>query len=337
MFNWFKHNKEQFDPSRREFLRKVGSALLYVAAGGTVSFMLQRDNPNYVSYEKIMAVMLHRGFYLHDSSEKPTRTDIAPRVVLFGEMHSNEEEKKIAATRDLFLMIERTGKKIVFLFEGEGKITNYNDFDLFPRPKDGYIIGIDPRSARFKTMSCALNFENMICISFLNELKDANLFLWKSKDSAAFNLLSSFFKIKNLQGMQKEDISERITERLNVVKTALEKTIAIRDNNMIGHMLECLKKYPQHQFFVLLGAAHIDTFHDNRSDNDRFLKALRKENCSYMCFLQEKSKQTMPTWDFSVLANSKNLTVRVYRKQYCAWANADEDLFFKLHQEKKNP
>ena len=104
-----------------------------------------------------------------------------------------------------------------------------------------------------------------------------------------------------------------------------------------------LKKFPNYQFFVLVGGVHVDTHGDGIKENDRFSLFFNQNKISYFSIMQNLlvgigdiyenivADAVYSNFSYIILPDHP---IEFNRKEFCKVYNIDEQLFFRLAKEK---
>jgi len=185
-------------------------------------------------------------------------------------------------------------------------------------------------------------FEWLLLFAFVNEATERLTKIWQNRLSAGYKLLK-MFNIGQTKGYSQRELTEKLYDRIHFVDKNIKEYHQKRDETMMRNTIDYIKKFPNYQFFMIVGASHVDTYGDKVKENDRFSQFFNQNKISYFSILEvsesekEARKFAAATTRFEDIVKtdySSVYSITLVRKVFCKVYNIDEQLFFRLAKEK---
>lgn len=329
--------------SRRGFLRFAGrtaKAAGVVLAASKIPFLLSSagaaESKKYLSYEELMKLVNKYSYIYYSSNIKSGQV---PRIILFGEIHYTDKKKILD---EFFSLVDKQGKNLVFLFEGGSKGFEYRYGKFYPISSKAQYFDVDTyRTEERELIDSGNSFAIDLLHAFTNEATEKSIQIWKNPSSVGYTLLK-IFNIDLPKTTYITKLQETLLNKIKSIEKEQDEYMEKRDQTMMRNTIEYIRKFPNYQFFLLVGASHVDTYNDRVKENDRFSLFFNQNKISYFSILEvdvatlvEKEKKSYESFLKSIKFDRFTETYDFFRRNFCILNNCDERLFFKLAEESK--
>lgn len=337
---------------RRNFLSKMFTLGTGLFVSNSLPLALA-DSKNYKYTGKdIKEIFEKYGFHFYQPRD--INLDVTPKVILFGESHEKNLDKKKKLFKELFLLTKNSQTPIFYLFEQpNSKVNLYlSKMNIFTYDKTSKMAGIDEYLKNENNIIDGVSSIFMIQLSRLfNSLlyfktRDFSFNL-RNKNSSTYYICKNIFKINNLDeiinlrkaDLNKGDITIFNQTFITYIRSSTSMIIEYlnkRNNIMINEILKYVKNKNNlnFQFIIHLGMLHIDENLDGNISNDKILNSLKSNGISFISFKDDfkEEKENLKS-KIEIISGTNNEQNNLIREKFSKKEKINPKILINLKKE----